>query len=103
LLQPPTHLVWAASHAALPIVEAAPGNRVRIYFSSRDAHNRAQIGRASLDVEAPASQPEFEPEPLVRIGPRGAFDDSGVTGGCIVEEGGNLYLYFSGWNLGASV
>lgn len=103
ILQPPTHLAWATSHAALPIVDAASGNRVRIYFSSRDAHNRAQIGRASLDLGATASEPEFEPEPLVRIGPRGSFDDSGVTGGCIVDENGRLYLYFSGWSLGVTV
>jgi hypothetical protein len=85
------------------MVDTPSGKRARIYFSARDAHNRAQIGRASVDLDAPGSKPEFEPEPLVRIGPRGAFDDSGVTGGCIVNEGGRTYLYFSGWNLGTQV
>jgi hypothetical protein len=103
ILQAPTHLPWAVSHAALPIVEASSGKRVHIYFSARDAHSRAQIGRASVALDDSASAPQFEPEPLVRIGPRGAFDDSGVTGGCLVDQGGRLHLYFSGWSLGVGV
>jgi hypothetical protein len=81
----------------------ASGKRVHIYFSARDANNRAQIGRASIDLEGNASEPEFEPEPLVRIGPRGAYDDNGVTGGCIVRGGGRIHIYFSGWSLGVQV
>lgn len=103
VLQPPTHLPWAKSHAALPIVEMPSGKRTLVYFSARDDHNRAQIGRASIDLDEPGWQPEFEPEPLVRIGPRGAFDDSGVTGGCLVNHDGRRYLYFSGWSLGVAV
>jgi hypothetical protein len=103
ILEPPTHLPWAKSHAALPIVDPSAGKGVRVYFSARDEHSRAQIGRASVDLDDPASKPRFEPEPLVRIGPRGAFDDSGVTGGCLVDEGGRLHLYFSGWSLAVGV
>jgi hypothetical protein len=103
ILKPPSHLPWAKSHAALPIVHASRGSRVQVYFSSRDERNRAQIGRASVDLDDPSSEPQFEPEPLVRIGPRGAFDDSGVTGGCLVDEGAHLHLYFSGWSLAVDV
>jgi hypothetical protein len=103
IVRPPQHLEWAKSHVALPIVDAAEGSRASIYFSARDAGNQAQIGRALVDLDAPAAEPEFEPEPLIRLGPRGAFDDSGVTGGCLVQEKGRRYLYFSGWNLGTQV
>jgi hypothetical protein len=102
LLEPPTHLPWASSHAALPIVDDVNGSRIRVYFSARDERSRAQIGRALVDVDAPANG-QFEPEPLVRIGPRGAFDDSGVTGGCLVTDAGRHYLYYSGWSLDVEV
>jgi hypothetical protein len=85
------------------MVGASSGKRTQVYFSARDSDNHAQIGRASVDLDTPGSEPTFEPEPLVRVGPRGAYDDSGVTGGCIADEAGSLYLYFSGWSLGVQV
>jgi hypothetical protein len=36
---------------------------------------------------------------VVRLGPPGAFDESGVTGGCLVAHGGRHHLYYSGWSL----
>jgi hypothetical protein len=36
-------------------------------------------------------------------GPLGAFDESGVTVSCVVEHGGALYLYYTGWTLGVTV
>jgi hypothetical protein len=41
--------------------------------------------------------------PLLSPGPLGAFDDSGVTGGCLVAHDDRLYLYYSGWSLGRTV
>jgi hypothetical protein len=91
------------SHAALPIVGATSGSRAQVYFSARDSASRAQIGRASVDLDDAESEPQFEAEPLIRLGLPGAYDDSGVTGGCLVDEGGRLYLYFSGWSLAVGV
>ena len=74
-----------------------------LYFSSRDDRGRAQIGRAALDLDDAAGKPEIEPEPVVRLGAPGAFDASGVTGGCLVHEGGSRHLYYSGWSLPGDV
>jgi len=98
LLETPSDLPWARSHAALPMVDGIDGSRARVYFSARDEDNRAQIGRALVDVDDSSARPVFEPEPVVRFGPRGTFDDSGVTGGCVVAEAGREYLYYSGWS-----
>jgi len=103
LFEPPTHLAWARSHAALPIVGDVQGTRVRLYFSARDEHSRAQIGCAKVDVDNPDGPVVVEPEPVVRMGPRGTYDDSGVTGGCLVVEGGAHHLYYSGWSLDVEV
>ncbi len=85
------------------MVEPLEGARARVYFSSRDERNRAQIGRATVDLDAAAVLPDFEPEPVVGLGPAGAFDDSGVTGGCLVKSGRTQYLYYSGWSLPGDV
>jgi hypothetical protein len=103
LFTAPGDLPWARTHAALPIVEPLSGAQVRVYFSARDERSRAQIGRASLDLDAADQRPEIDAEPVVRLGPRGTFDDSGATGGCLVLVGGRQYLYYSGWRLPGDV
>ncbi|HKC19281.1 MAG TPA: hypothetical protein VKE27_06570, partial [Candidatus Dormibacteraeota bacterium] len=40
---------------------------------------------------------------MVRLGPPGTFDDSGCTGGCLIEQGGNQHLFYSGWSLAVDV
>jgi len=99
VLEAPSHLPWARTHAALPIATPLDGGRAQVYFSSRDEMGRAQIGRATLDLDAPGAAPDFEPEPLVRLGRSNRFDESGVTVGCLVADKDRLYLYYSGWSL----
>lgn len=103
VLTAPDQFEWARSHAALPIVESLIDDRVLLYFSSRDRRGRAQIGRAALHLDDAARTPEFEPEPVVRLGAQGMFDESGVTGGCLVHAGGERHLYYSGWSLPGDV
>ena len=103
ILKPPAHAPWARTHAALPIVEPTTGSRVRIYFSARDGRSRAQIGRATVDFDDGSVGPEVEAEPIVRMGQPGTFDDSGVTGGCLVSNGNAQHLYYSGWSLAVEV
>jgi len=81
----------------LPIVRLLADTRVHLYYSARDERGRAQIGRARVDLEG--GQPEFDIEPVVRLGAGGAFDESGVTGGCLVEHQGRQHLFYSGWTL----
>jgi hypothetical protein len=85
------------------MVESLAGSRVRLYFSARDERSRAQIGRAIVDLDDTSTPPEFELEPVVRMGPRGSFDDSGVTAGCLVADRTHTYLYYSGWSLDVEV
>jgi hypothetical protein len=103
LLPAPLPLEWAASHAALPHVHADADGRLRLYFSSRDADGRSQIGRAALALDGDAPRIDLEPEPLLRPGPLGAFDDNGVTTSCLVRDGDRDLLYYTGWSLGQTV
>lgn len=95
-------MAWAHSHAALPATWRDRDGRLWLYFTSRDEQGRSRIGRAAIDPDD-WSRPGFQAEPVLDIGPLGAFDDSGVTMSCLVEHADRLLLYYTGWTLGRTV
>lgn len=101
LIEPPVHVPWVASHAAVPHAESFADGRALIYFTARDGSRRSHIALAEL---APGSwEPRVAPEPLLTPGLPGAFDDSGVMTSCLVRHDGIEYLYYQGWHLGVTV
>ena len=90
---------WARSHAALPTPVHLAGDVFRIFFSSRDAEKRSYVGWADVEVSDAPRVVEAAAEPVLSPGEDGAFDDSGVSIGCITEADG-FALYYMGWNLG---
>jgi hypothetical protein len=86
----------------LPVPEPLPDGSLAVLFSTRDARGRARIGRAEVSLDQ-SSRPRVSPEPVFDLGELGSFDDGGVSGSCIVEHGGDRYLYYSGWSRGVSV
>lgn len=92
-------------YAALPVpVACDDGRRVRVYFSGRDAENRASIGAVTVDLGTLAvEEGSLTEQPLLGPGSLGAFDDSGVTVSCVVAWQGRLHLYYTGWMLGRTV
>jgi hypothetical protein len=100
----PSDVPWAASHAALPAVEAGSASEPALYFSPRDAEGRAHIARAPLALrDGELSVGPVEPAPLLGPGPVGSFDDSGVTMSCVVRDGARLWLFYTGWTLARTV
>jgi hypothetical protein len=93
---------WLFSHAALPVVDRI-GDIYRIYFSARDKYDRAQVGYFDIGLEAPEKVLSVSEQPVIGLGPLGAFDDSGVTTSWIVNHGQKKYHYYSGWSLGVTV
>lgn len=103
ILRPDPSRAWMRSHAAVPALERVSGDRYRMYFCSRDAQNRSQIGYAEFDITRPEKMLYVTPEPVLRHGELGAFDDSGVTPTWVLDRGGKKYLYYVGWNRGSTV
>lgn len=94
---------WASSHTALPVVDPAGDGSWRVYVSLRDADGRARIGRTRLTLPPAPSLAPLEADPVLDLGPLGAFDDNGVTSSCIVSVAERQYLYYTGWARGVTV
>ena len=94
---------WMVSHAANCVAWRLDEHRYRVFFSTRDRLNRASIGWVELDLRRPFEVLRRSDRPLLAPGPTGAFDDSGVSLACLVVDGGTLFLYYTGWNLGVTV
>ncbi|HEX5717310.1 MAG TPA: hypothetical protein VF179_14210 [Thermoanaerobaculia bacterium] len=95
---------WLGGYGALPFAVPLGDHRCPVFFSGRDRENRSQVGACTLDLaRLSVVDGSLTPEPLVRSGPPGAFDDSGCSMSCIVRHTGAWYLYYSGWTLGGTV
>jgi predicted GH43/DUF377 family glycosyl hydrolase len=94
---------WMVSHAANPVAEPLGEGLFRVYFSSRDGKNRSSIGWVEMDIRNPHEVLKLSPQPLIRRGDPGYFDDSGTSMGFLVMVDGKKYLYYLGWNLGVTV
>jgi hypothetical protein len=103
LVEPGGEAPWAATHAALPAVDEAPGGTVRLYYSPRDEQGRAFIARAPLAFGDVPRAGAAERDPVLAPGMLGTFDDSGVTMSCVVADGDRRLLFYTGWTRGVSV
>lgn len=94
---------WMLSHAANCVAVRIDAHHYRIFFSTRDAMNRASIGWVEIDLRRPQTILSISRDPVLTPGPTGTFDDSGVSLACIVTANDASHLYYTGWNLGVTV
>lgn len=94
---PQGNLWWAKSYALLPTVDVIDDSIIRVYFASLDEKRFGRIGYVDLDADNPGHILYECEEPILDIGPLGAFDDSGVNPSCVVNVAGSKYLYYIGW------
>ncbi|MEI6149552.1 MAG: hypothetical protein WCS01_10680 [bacterium] len=89
---------WMNSHAQVPTVWQKDQDTLRIFFSTRPQPGLSLT--TFLDVSA--SDPSrilYEHDcPILELGKPGTFDEHGIMPSCIVEHGGRIYLYYSGWS-----
>jgi len=103
VFEPKGQFDWIVSHASVPFAMHFGGNRYRIYFAGRNKENKAQPGYIEVDIENPTENLYISPEPLLKLGRPGLFDDSAVGPAWIVKHGGLLYMYYWGWMRGLTV
>lgn len=103
VFSPAGDIEWMSSHAAVPIAESVGGDRFKIYFSSRDTRDRSHTGYVVIDISNPQEILDISAAPVLSPGDLGEFDDSGAMATWLAVNGGKRYLYYIGWNLGATV
>jgi hypothetical protein len=94
---------WMVSHCANPVAEHLQDDVFRVYFGARDERSRSHIGYVDVEIGASIRVLDIARDAVVAPGPRGAFDDSGTSVGCLVRHGDRRYFYYIGWNLGVTV
>lgn len=87
---------WMQSHTAVPTPLPLGGDRVRVYFGTRDADQRPHVGWLDAELGEPPRVLELATEPALAPGPPGHFDDNGVYPGPVVERDGRLWMYYLG-------
>jgi hypothetical protein len=103
VFRPDPRVSWMTSHAAMPLAEPVATHVLRVYYSSRDAAQRAHTGWVELDLRRPGVQLRRATEPVLAPGAPGFFDDAGAMLTCLTPVDGETYLYYIGWNLGRTV
>jgi predicted GH43/DUF377 family glycosyl hydrolase len=97
IIKPDKKFDWMSTHAMLPTTDWKYGDVYRIYFSSRDEHNRSLIAFAEIDLKDPFRIIRLSDKPVLGLGELGCFDDNGVTPSWVVHHEDKIFLYYIGW------
>ena len=104
IIKPDRNQYWMQSHCMIPTPVHIKDGLFKVYFSGRDINNRSHIGYAIVDLNNNGSIISYSKDAVLKPGNLGCFDDNGVTPSCIVDlGGGELALYYIGWNPGSTV
>lgn len=93
---------WCLTHAQMPTALRL-GDRIRIYYSTRDARKRTSSGFFDVAADDPRRVLYRHDRPVLSPGPRGTFDDCGAMASSAVACGETIRLYYQGWNVGTTV
>jgi hypothetical protein len=95
---------WLYSHAMMPVVEKISSEEIRVYFSPRDIRNRSRCASFNYNLKTKKIS-KISQKPILDLGERGCFDDSGVMPTCVVtdKDTGKKYMYYNGWTLGGTI
>ena len=103
ILKPIKKIGWMQSHVSVPVLEKIKDQDYKMYFCSRDKKNRNQVGFVTFNIDNITETLKVNPEPILKFGELGTFDDNGVTPTWIENVGKKKFLFYVGWNQGATV
>lgn len=79
------------------------GDKIRIFAGFRDKDGIGRVGFVDVDADNPSHIQRVSEHPCLDIGEPGCFDDNGVVPCAVIEQGGSLYLFYAGYNVGFHV
>jgi hypothetical protein len=100
---PDGSLPWAKHYAFPAIPVQLDDQRVRLYLASCDDRMIGRVGFIEVAAADPSRILEIGREPVLQPGALGMFDENGVLPTCILRVGGELWMYYVGYQLGYGV
>lgn len=96
-------LSWYKKNTMVPVPYLLNNNKLRIFLTFCDEKNIGRIGYIDVNPQNPSEIIDYSKEPLIDIGEEGCFDDNGVVTASIIKDNNQLYLYYSGYQLGVKI
>ena len=93
---------WSRSHAQAPSALVI-GDRIRVYYGTRNAENRSRTSFFEVDRADPSRLVYAHDRPVIDFGKPGAHDEDGVIGSQAVMVGAEMRLYYGGVSRGGHV
>lgn len=90
---------WARNSALTPTPLWHPDGHIRVFAGFRDAAGISRIGYVDLDAADPTKILAVARDPALDIGRNGCFDDNGLILGDLAVVGGELYMFYVGFQL----
>lgn len=89
---------WMNSHAQIPTV-LPMGEKLRIFFSTRTVSTESKTTFLDVKASDPTTILYIHDRPILNNGEHGTFDEDGVMPSSVmVNDEGNVNLYYSGWS-----
>jgi predicted GH43/DUF377 family glycosyl hydrolase len=95
--------MWWAKHYAFPPTPIFLDGVLRIYLAFCEEGPVGRIGYIDVNPDDPTDILDISEEPVLNIGPDGAFDENGVLPPRVIEVDGDLYMYYVGYQIGDKV
>lgn len=93
---------WSRSHAQAPAAIVL-GERIRVYYGTRNAENRSRTSFFEVDRADPTRLLYVHDRPVLDLGKPGTHDEDGVIGSQAVIVGEEMRLYYGGVSRGGHV
>jgi hypothetical protein len=93
---------WSCSHVQVPYAINLNIGTTRVFFATRDFAGRSLPSYVDLKSNT-YEIIQFSDQPLMSLGQNGDFDDSGVMPSCFIKRENELWMYYTGWNIGSTV
>ena len=85
------------SHAQMPVAHIRD-DCFRVFFSTRPHPGCSLPAFIDIDLRDPTRIRNTCPQPLLQLGPPGAFDEHGIMPTMVIDDGNELRLYYTGWS-----
>jgi predicted GH43/DUF377 family glycosyl hydrolase len=94
---------WAQKWALQPTPLLRDDGTIRIFTGFRTLEGVSRVGFVDVSADNPSQVLNVSKAPVFDIGVPGTFDENGVVPCAVVERDGELYMYYSGYQLAQKV